>query len=372
MIFVLAPIIPLVLLGLTIVVIVFGAKAAVSGDGKAEDVASHDGVEIAKSAGIHVGLFLAMIAGAVGIIDLLQSIVEDQRIAGANPDVARGLALLIVGGPVFVLLLRLVSKRYADRSTTGDTKAHLGWSIYLVAALSVTLIAWLVGTAKVADKLTSSTSDFRPEELMQLIGWLGVWLVHWFVLRPQFGVRSVYHLAVGSIIGLGWLVVGVGAVGNRILVDAYQSALSEPLTRSYGVTYWVVIALAGAVVWGWHWHAHLNTVSGVEGDARRSSPWFFVVVVAGVLPGLISMVVAATTIVISLLIWVVGTTEEKAVDFFIPSVALISVFLVGLVSWAYHRWELQRGGLVERNESLRFHDYVVLAVAWSVLWERWP
>ncbi len=31
------------------------------------------------------------------------------------------------------------------------------------------------------------------------------------------------------------------------------------------------------------------------------------------------------------------------------------------MTWAYHRWTLGRGGPPERNDALRFHDYVVLA-----------
>ena len=351
-----------VVLGVVAGVVMVVSKAGIGSNPHGEARPPLDGVEVVKSGTIHVGLFLALIACAVGLIDLMQSVVEGDRIAGSNPDVARGLSLLIVGGPVFGFLVLLVSRRYADRAEAGDTQPHLGWSVYLVAALTTTLIVFLVSVAQVTESLTSDSGSFRPEELMQLIGWLGLWLAHWFVLRPHFKVVNVVHLAIGSMIGLGWVVTGIGAVIYRILGDAYSSVFSESLISSHNVAFWIVFGLVGFVVWGWHWHSHLNTAGSVEGDWRHSPLWFVVVVVAGVLPGLIAILTSVTAMISGVLIWFIGSTDENAADFFEPVVGLTSVLLVGFVSWAYHRWELNRGGQPERNESLRFHDYVVLAV----------
>lgn len=107
---------------------------------------------------------------------------------------------------------------------------------------------------------------------------------------------------------------------------------------------------------------HLNRPRSIEGDRRQSPLSSFTIVVSGVLPGLIAMLISFTAMVSGLLIWWVGSTNDDAVDYFGPAPALITVFLVGLLSWAYHRWELDRGGAPSREESLRFHDYVVLSV----------
>ena len=66
---------------------------------------SRDAGDVLKSVVISFGLYLAMLAVSVGLIDLLQAFVRGERLAGSNSDLARGLSLLIVGTPVFVLLM---------------------------------------------------------------------------------------------------------------------------------------------------------------------------------------------------------------------------------------------------------------------------
>jgi hypothetical protein len=355
---------PLLLLGVLIAGVWAGFRSLSPGHG-GDDPESMpiDTAEAAKSIAIHVGLFLSLVVCAVGMIDVLQSFVESSRIAGTTSDLARGLSLIIVGGPVYALLLRTVDRRYAERAKQGDARPHLGWSVYLIAALTMTLIASLVSVSQVADRLTDDFDDYRPEELIQLLVWVGLWVAHWFGLRPRFRVRGDAHLAIGSIIGLGWMITGIGAVVFRVFDEAYQSVFDASLAGSYNITFWLVIALAGAAVWAWHWLGNFNVGSSVEGDRRRSPMWFFTVIVAGVLPGLIAMLVSTTVMVSGVLIWFIGSTNEDAVDFFEPATILLTVLALGFVSWAYHRWELDRGGRPDRNESLRFHDYMVVATS---------
>ena len=322
-----------------------------------------DTAEAAKSFAVHVGLFMALIACAWGLVDLLQSFVEADRIAGTSSDLARGLSLLIVGLPVYALLLRLIDRRYRDRAELGDAAPHRGWSVYLVAALTTTLVASLVSVGQITDRLTHEFNEYRPEELMQLLAWAGLWAAHWFGLRPRYRIRGDAHLALGTIIGLAWFTTGVGAVVYRVLDEAYQSVFEDSLTGDYGVAFWIVVALVGAVVWAWHWLVHLNAAGSVEGDRRRSPLWFFTVIVAGVLPGLIAMLVSATTMISGVLIWFIGSTDQDAADFFEPATGLVTALMLGFIAWAYHRWVLQRGGPPDRNEALRFHDYTVLGTA---------
>jgi hypothetical protein len=353
--------IPLFVLGGLIAAVVAGVRAMATSDGDAGESTPIDTAEAAKSFAVHVALFLALLACAVGLIDLLQWFVEGDRIAGTNSDLARGLSFLIVGVPVYLLLLRTVDRRYTRRAEQGDGRPHRGWTAYLIAALTTTLIASLVSLGQVTDRLTSEFDAYRPEEMMQLLAWAALWAAHWFVLRPHFRVRGDFHLAIGSIVGLGWMLSGAAAVVFRVLDEGYQAAFAESLAGSYNIAFWIVIALAGAAVWAWHWLIHFNNEGSVEGDRRRSPVWFFTVIVAGVLPGLIAMLVSVTTMISAVLIWFIGSTDQDAVDFFELAPAMLTAVALGFVTWAYHRWKLDRGGPPERNDALRFHDYVVLA-----------
>jgi len=186
-------------------------------------------------------------------------------------------------------------------------------------------------------------------------------------LRPWLHVRGDAHLAFGTISGLVWMLSGLGAVTFRVLAAGYESAFETPLDDSLDVSFWLVITLVGAAVWAWHWLLAFNGLdpSGVvEGDRRGSPLWFFTIVTAGVLPGVIAILITVTAMVSGLMIWFIGTTSLDAAEYFEPAPALIAALFIGTVTWAYHRWQLDRlvrtKSKAERNEALRFHDYVVV------------
>ncbi len=367
-----AGLIPLIILGGLVFGIVAGLRSATANDAEPMEPA-----EVAKSFALHLGLFVALIACAMGLIDLLQAAVDgSNRLAGGTSDVARGLSLLIIAGPSFGLLLRAISARSVERVASGSSRPMRGWSVYLVAALSTTLIASLVSVAQIADDLVDATRDVERDEVAQLVVWLGLWLVHWFVLRPWLRVRGDAHLAIGTIVGLTWMLSGAGAVVYRLLDVGYDSVVDRPLDSTFDTELWLIVSGCGAIVWAWHWFATFDAPApgnAIEGFRRASPLWFFTVVVAGILPGLIAMVVTVSTIVSGLLIWFVGTTDADAAEYFRPGPGLVAALFIGFVTWAYHRWVLDVHGVGidgedadevpvarVRNESIRFHDYVAV------------
>ena len=342
--------ISLVLLGGIVFVVVSAMRSALHELGRDR----LDPADVLRSASIAVGLYLAMLAIAVGIVDLFQAIAGGDRIAGSSSDLARSLSLLIVGGPAFALLMRLVARHQRDQERIG-----LGWSIHLVASLVTTLVAVLVSAGQVIADIDGPGAE--SAEVAQMLGWLVVWAAYWFGLRPRFGVLGAIHLLAGTAAGLGWLAVGTTAVGTAVLREAYDTVFDDVLARSYSTTSWLLVAIVGLVVWGWHW-SHLNSARGVEGDTRRGRSWFVMVVALAIVPAVIAMLVVAYTSVAGTLIWLFGTTDESAAEFFDPAPGLATAGLVAVAGWAYHRWLLVRDGRPVRNESLRFHDYAVAAI----------
>lgn len=362
---VLFSLIPLAIVGGLIFAVVQGLRS-VTGDGP-EPL---EPAEVAKSLALHLGLYLALIGCAVGAIDVLQALIDaPSQLAGTNSDLARGLSLLIVGVPSWGLLLRASQQRRSDRPE-GVADASRGWSVYLVAALATTLIAVLVSVAQIADDATSANAEVDAAEVVQLAVWLVLWLLHWFVLRPRLLVRGDAHLAIGSIAGLAWLLSGIGAVAYRILDAGYDAAFEESLASQSNVSFWLVIAATGSVVWGWHWLGFFNATDrirlpgAIEGDRRDSPLWSFTVVVAGILPGVIIALGTVAVMVAGLLIWFIGTTNDSAVDYFEPAPGLLAAGLVGLLTATYHQHELHKSQLRTNNarsESVRFGDYAVTA-----------
>ncbi len=351
--------IPLLVLGGLVFAIVSGFRNA-TGD-PSDPI---DASEAAKSFALHVGLYVALIASIVGMIDVLQSLIEESdRLAGSNSDLARGLSLLIVAVPAGALLLRSISRRSLARTSEGRRPSR-GWSVYLVAALTTTLIGSLTSIAQIASDATDATRSVEGTEVMQLFVWFAAWCIHWFVLRPWLRPRGDAHLAIGTVVGLSWLLSGLGAVTYRMLAGGYDSAFGDTLTSSIDIAFWLIIAITGGVVWAGHWVFTFNRPepgTAVEGPRRGSPLWFLTVVVAGTLPGLVAIVFTTTVMISGLVIWFVGTTDQDAADYFEPAPALIAAAFIAVVTWAYHRWELERHGGDERNESIRFHDYAAVA-----------
>lgn len=339
--------------------VIYGVVSAVRSTRPTEPF---DAAEAFKSVAIHFGLFLAFVGISIGTIDLLQFVVAGDQLAGTNSDLARAMSILIVSLPAFGLLLKTIRGRYASRGAGGDSEAHRGWSLYLIAALTTALVGVLVSVVQITDDLASDFRGIEAEEVMQLCGWFAMWAAHWFVLRPRFGVRGDLHLAIGSVLGLAWLIAGIAAVINRVLSSGYDAAFDNSLAGSYDIVRWLIIGVVGAAVWAFHWFAHFTTAGPVEGDRRRSPLWYATVVLAGILPGLIIMLISGTAMVAGVLIWFFGTTDSSASEFFEPGPGLLTMLFVGFVVWAYHRWELDRDGTVARNEVLRLNDYVVVAV----------
>ena len=141
-----------------------------------------DGGDIAKSGAIAVGMYLAMLAVAVGLIDLFQAFAVGDRLAGSNNDLARGLSLLIVGTPVFVLLGVLVDRQRKTRLAAGGTAAGRGWSVHLVAALATSLIAALFSVGQLIGDFASDSRTIEAPEVAQLVGWLIIFFGYWFGL----------------------------------------------------------------------------------------------------------------------------------------------------------------------------------------------
>lgn len=335
------------------------------GFGRAMDAnerAALDPARVVRSVAIAFGMYLAMLAITVGLIDLFQTLVAGDRIVGSSSDLARALSLLIVGTPVFGLLARLVDKEHKKRSVAGETRAAIGWSAHLVAALTTTLVGVLVSCGQIIGDVGNSR-DIDMPEVAQLAGWLVVWLAYWFGLRPRFGVRGHLHLLIGSVFGLAWVVTGLVGLGNDLGSQAYTHIFATPLTRGDKLSPWVLTTIVGVVTWLWHWRVlDLDRGNGIETRPRRSRSWFVMVVGVGIVPALIALLAAIGGALSGTLIWFFGSPGESAVDWFEDAPLVLVIGCLALAVWAFHRWLLQRDGDPARNEALRFHDYAIAGV----------
>jgi len=324
-----------------------------------------DTAHVVRSAAVAIGLYLAMLANIVGLLDLLQALADRSRIAGSSADVARGMALLIVGVPLSLVLLRTIDRDHRDRvQEHNDDQPGLGWSAHLIAMLTTTLIGTLVSAAQIIEDFVGRQRSIDSDVVAQLAAWALGWIVYWFVLRRRHGVLGAAHLAIGTTIGLGWLAAGVIGTAVLLLSNAYDRLFDTVLINDTSVLRWVLIACVGLVVWLWHWVA-LNATRGVEHHSRHSSSWFVYVVAVAIVPATIALAVVIGIAITLTLIWFIGSPTGPAADWFEPTPALLAVGCTAAAAFAFHRWQIQRATDPRnpvRNESIRFHDYALTAV----------
>lgn len=293
------------------------------------------------------GLGLVAASGVTGLA--AQAVAP--AVPGDDADLARALTFTLVGLPILaavVLWIRAVHRRDADE------RASTGWAVYLtVAALTALVMAMAELHVVVAAAVVARGEAAAAPALLV---WGGLWAGHVRLLRR--GVREEVarpHLAAGSLIGLGTLLVGVTAV----LADVGRVLLLERGAR------WLVtvadggapaLSVVGALVWGWYWLARYRRVV-------PDTLWLVQVLLIGVGASLVMAVVGASLAAYAVLVWFLGDPAATAVLHFAGTPAAAGAAVVGGSSWWYHRRVLRGATRRERSDVDRAHDYLLSGTA---------
>lgn len=298
-------------------------------------------------------LFFTMILVAVGGSTLVDEVVRDSpRLS--NRDLAQAFSFVIVGLPVFGLLLRYVDRRLREDEAERSSAV---WAVYLNVALFTSLIGAMVGAFRVIRNLLEERADVQAYDLTLFALWAAFWVLHWGYLRSRHGIPGDTDLALGSIVGLS--VLGVANIGLfYVLADEIYTWLTDdPIIDRAGPTVpeWSALFAVGFVVWLWYWFTHYES-------APRTQTWFVTVVPVGALSAFIALIVAGAAIVYNTLVWFIGNRgDDDAVRHFDQLPFLSAVLLTGLSAWLYYRWLIRSEEV--RNEPRRAYDYALAGAA---------
>ena len=298
-------------------------------------------------------MLVTLILGAVGATMIGVTVLTSGRSDEERTALAMGLAFMLVAGPAYAFLLRFARCRLRD--DVGE-RTSLAWAAYLNIALASSLI---VSTVMAKNFLAGvfGVDVFEWRDIAPLIVWAAVWAMHWFWLRPAYGLPGDLHLAVGSLTGLVTMMIGLGGVAY-VAGDEIYASVVERLPAGHEspeVATWLIAAGVGAVVWAWHWLVcYLR--------AERTSLWHVYVLLIGTLGGLVVSISSGATIAYWTAVWYLGNpTMDLPSEQFEP-VLMAAAFLVsGMATWQYHRTVLRTGGSVDRSEPLRAYDYLMAA-----------
>lgn len=295
---------------------------------------------------------LVVAIGASGLLQELfsRSLIRDDAVA-----VARDLAFIVVGAPVYWLLWSSISRRLR---TSEEERGAIGWGLYVGGAQLVAMVVTMTAAAELGTVAWEGGGSVLSE-LGRLVVWASVWGWHWYLLRSEAlspRMLSRLPLYLGSAAGLLPFAFGTGALLTRLGDDAYQRlfrdyvlvAGASPIPRAVS---WAVI---GALAWWWYWIRHAR-------DLERSAAWHTYTLLLGVAGALAAALAAAGGALYLGLIWLFARPVEGAASHFGDIPSQLAVGLVGLVVWAYHRSLVAGSREVFATEPGRAYRYLVSA-----------
>jgi hypothetical protein len=291
-----------------------------------------------------------------GLINLLRSIVCQHLVAcgGIGSALARGLALVLVGVPVFGFHWMMV-QRFAHRDTDERASALRAASLYGV--LLGTLIPVVQNSLALVNRPV--LSSLRMESSLAFVGGGQAWsdnliailmnllvaAYFFYILRGDWkaiqpneafaNLRRIYRWA-WSLYGLGLLVSGVDQILRFIL--SFTGSLMSLEYQRYWAVNGIVVTLLGAPIWVYAW---LTIQKSLAEQAERESLLRLGLLYLLALTGAIVTLSAGGVIVDHLLRLLFGNYGSFR-DFVQAIAAPLAVCIPFLGIWLYHGHWLER------------------------------
>jgi hypothetical protein len=296
-----------------------------------------------------------VVISSLGLSGLLGRVLERSTLVLADKtDLARNLSFVVVGIPLYIVLAFWTRRRFEEDPSEAKS---FGRSFY-VTITSVTSLA--VGMFALHDMILWATrvSDFRAQALARLIVWGSVWAMHWWIYLRVTPVRgSRIHHAIGSLIGLGTVVVGldqlISGVVNKLWNFGDQVIFfshGDPMLRG------AVTLIVGAPVWFLYWIRNYS-------KASQDPLWLGYVLLVGVGGGLVMSIVSASTVLYSALVWILGNPgSSSASEYFRNVPDATAAFCVGFIAWWYHHAFLEEDRKGTRTEVQRIYEYLMAGI----------
>lgn len=298
-------------------------------------------------------LYGLVVISSLGLSGLLGGVLQSSTLViVGKTDLARNLSFVVVGIPLTLVLAFWTRRKFDENPSEGGS---CGWGFY-VTITSLTSLA--VGMFALHDMISWATrvGDFRAQALARLIVWGSVWAMHWWIHgRASSVARSRVHYAIGSLIALGTVVVGL----DQLISEAVQRlwnfgdqanilAHGDPILRG------AVTLIVGAPVWLIYWIRNYS-------KATKDPLWFGYVLLIGVGGGLVVSIVSASTVLYSALVWMWGDPGASIASIHFHSVPnALAAFIVGLIAWWYHHAIFE--GRNSRTEVQRIYEYLMAGI----------
>ncbi len=260
-------------------------------------------------------------------------------------------SFLLVGVPVLYGLAKWTQRQIEQPSE----RESLGWALFLSSA---SIISLLVATILGFQGLSTAFADgsFRVDLLAIAMVWGAGWFAIWRIsVRCGDPGKMQLERAAGSAIGLAGMATALWFIPSIALQSIYDASFGLRVADDLGVGLWygLVGLVIGGTTWWWYWLSH-------TAGSEATPVWRGYVMLVGVLSGLITAIIASSTVLYSVLQWFFGDPKnsEASRHFEILPWTLPAVG-VGIGVWAYHRAALSAAVGTTRSETTRTYEYVV-------------
>ena len=297
-------------------------------------------------------LYGLLVIVALGISGLLGRLLEtDVLVTGDESALARDLTFTLVGGPLFVAVALWSRRRLAEDA---DEARSFGWAAYVTLASLTSLVVAMTGLDRVLTWVTG-LEEYDGRALARLLVWGGLWAAHWWIdtrTTPREHAR-VHHLG-GSLLGLVTAATGLGGLlSGALRVMLGLDGGTVIATGGSPMREGLVTLAVGAPVWVVYW---VRTAARDE----RTPLWLAYVLLVGVAGGLVTAIVAASTLLYQVLVWLVGDPgSATAAEHFDDAPTAAAATVVGVLAWWYHRTVLRAGAGEARTEVRRVYEYLM-------------
>lgn len=295
-------------------------------------------------------LFALVMITATGLAGLLGQILsrESELVVGSSL-LARNLSFIVVGLPLTLLLAYWLRRSFdEDRETSV-------WSLYVAATSLTSLIVLVTSLNSIASSLLRG-AGFDERTFAQIIVWAGVWAIHWRLDQETPARSRRLHLILGSLVGLLVSVIGLATLLSGLLGSLINANATLLVNGYTPLKSGLALLIAGVPTWWWYWIRSTH-------NSERDEVWNAYVLLAGVAGGLIMSVVAASTVLYRLFVWVIGDpATSDAQRFFAGTPTAAGIALTGLLVWWYHQAVLAEGPK-SRTEIRRVYEYLIAGIA---------
>jgi hypothetical protein len=306
-----------------------------------------EGVSVTRRVWLYLITFISLGILAVGVGQVL-NLLFDVTIKGSyltqvgrttfnQQQLSLGLAMIVIGGPLWFLFWRAVQRRIkGNQEEIGADirKVFLNHILLVTALMAITsasdFLKWLMAGVPLAQFSSNSLAIFIVAAV--------VWYYHWRVSEseghpsPAAKTSRRWYVYILSGFGLVWLAVGLEQLINAAVINL--PVWGDILVQGQFWNNTSQMSIAQIILGGVAWYFHWFRMARGDFDSTLRQVYFYLLTISG---GAITALVATTILLYRFFIWVFGGTPMSTSPQFQFLGWAVPTILVGLAIWGYHR-----------------------------------